>query len=842
MDGFIKVVIIVCVVLGLPGVGKTHLKFLLLDKLPPNLRSSTICAEMPTRVICTTRIQKLAGKWKEVDNKEMLDVIARMILVAEPEFSQKPEKGLFSRITSWFQQHSEGSSATGAKPPTLKAVSKKKSQGASTSSSPTLSDTCQKTMEVIMDKLTQIISKLRSESSSFEASAQLHLSEHLFSSKWLYFTDSGGQPQYHELLPLFVHRVSSALCVIRLTDKLDEIQLAEYYDRGVQVGPTQLSQLSTKDTIQCLANTVQSYSTQDRPPNIIMVGTHLDKLEEKYIEHPLSVSAQSGVDTELEEKNKQLLETLKPDFFDQLVFPSSDMTKLLFPLNTLNPGEQDKAIAQSIRHAVETSGAKEVNIPIWWYIMELLLQELAMELGRGVLSRAECLEMARLLGIHGDAFNAALEFFDELNVIKYYPDVLPSVVFIESQIPLDKVSELVHHSFLLRQPQSAKLSLPVEGEWRHFRDRGVVSKVYLNHFSRHYVPGIFSVDDLCKLLEKHLVFAPIPNPVSTQEDSKPTKEEETYYVMPSLLQALSENKVASYRDSSLEVATLLVRFRHGYRRAGVFCCFVVHLIRHCGWSLLLDETKPVYRNCLKLRLLTTPPCTITLIDSNSYIEVLVKITDEIVSSESADLLNVIRHAILSGISGACSALNYKETKPELTFYCPHSDSLSPASDELSSELKQHTATLNDKRTHLCCDLIRDRSYRLQPHHLVWFGITQGNVYSIYMCMYSMLALYMSSELSLPTTSTSFGDTEECNANTCKLVNLKPKATIIVNIYSPHHLIWGQSSNQILLNQLSSTLQPMLHLQPLSLHYHTCHQPSSQQLLRPHPSLLVIFLQ
>ena len=587
LDGFIKVVIIVCIVLGLSGAGKTHLKFLLLDKLPPNLRSSTICAEMPTRVICTTRIQKLAGKWKEVDNKEMLDVIARMILVAEPEFSQKPEKGLFSRITSWFQQHGGGSSATGAKPPTLKAVSKKKPQDASTYSAPALSDTCQKAMKMIMDKLTQLISRLKSESGSLEASAQPPLSEDFFSSKWLYFTDSGGQPQYHELLPLFVHRISSALCVTRLTDKLDEIQTVEYYDRGVQVGATQLSQLSTKDTIQCLANTIQSYSTQDQPPRIIMVGTHLDKLEEKYIEQSSSISAQSGVDIELEEKNKKLLETLKPDFFDQLVFPSGDMTKLLFPLNALNPGEQDKAIAESIRHAVETSGSKEMKIPIWWYIMELLLMELAKELGRGVLSRTECLEMAQLLGIRGNAFDAALEYFDELNVIKYYPDVLPNVVFVESQIPLDKVSELVHHSFFLRQPQSAESSLPVEGEWRHLRDRGVVSKACLNYFSRHYVPGIFSVDDLCKLLEKHLVFAPIPNPVSTQEDSKPAKEEETHYVMPSLLQALSENKLASYRDSSLEAATLLVRFRHGYRRAGVFCCFVVHLIRHCGWLSLI---------------------------------------------------------------------------------------------------------------------------------------------------------------------------------------------------------------------------------------------------------------
>ena len=32
--------------------------------------------------------------------------------------------------------------------------------------------------------------------------------------------------------------------------------------------------------MQCLVNTIQSYSAQDHPLNIILVGTHLDKLKE----------------------------------------------------------------------------------------------------------------------------------------------------------------------------------------------------------------------------------------------------------------------------------------------------------------------------------------------------------------------------------------------------------------------------------------------------------------------------------------------------------------------------------------------------------------------------------
>ena len=56
-EGFVEVAVLVCIVLGLPGVGKTHLKFLLLDKLPPSLRTSTICAETPIRI----KIRTISG-------------------------------------------------------------------------------------------------------------------------------------------------------------------------------------------------------------------------------------------------------------------------------------------------------------------------------------------------------------------------------------------------------------------------------------------------------------------------------------------------------------------------------------------------------------------------------------------------------------------------------------------------------------------------------------------------------------------------------------------------------------------------------------------------------------
>ena len=640
---------IVCITVGLPGVGKTCLKFLLMGEPPPELRNSTICAETPIKIeiqlraISDIKLRASGEQWIEVDNEGMLEIVARMIILVS---EQHPESRRFQ-----FQETSDdpirevmqGGEAERCSEVELEKVTKEnplsrfvrwittrshkktypKQEDCYDANLPAAvahpqpnvpSEACQRAVSAIMAKLVQIISRLRNEKPG-EGSVQpsgIPLCK-IPESIWVYLSDCGGQPQYHELLPLFVRHISAALCVLRLPDQLDKVQAVEYYSKNQRLGVTQQSQLSAKDTIRCLVNTIQSFSTEGQKPNIILVGTHRDLLEEKMNQAsavgessrpqaPSTDSTSSPVES-LEDKNQQLLEMLEPEFSDQLVYHSKDMKQLLFPLNTLNPEEVDKAKATVIRKAVENSPAQEVEVPIWWYILEQLLQELAKQLERKVLSKAECLEIANMLGFMEKALEAALRFFDELNVIKYSPEVLPNVVFTDSQVPLDKVSELVRESYLLRGDTSVKQShsdsTPVEGKWKHFRDHGVVSQELMKKFPSHYVPGIFTINDLSELLKAQLVFAPIPTPDWAKPKpgpppTSPPQDSGPHFVMPASLVTLSEAELEAHRVSSTAVATLLVKFPQGARRAGVFCCFAVHLVRHCGWKLLLDTKEPLY--------------------------------------------------------------------------------------------------------------------------------------------------------------------------------------------------------------------------------------------------------
>ena len=71
--------------------------------------------------------------------------------------------------------------------------------------------------------------------------------DELMSSIWIYFTDSRGQPQFHELLPLFNHDASSVIIVSRLSNRLDDHPPDECYQDGKCVGKKASTHLTTTE-------------------------------------------------------------------------------------------------------------------------------------------------------------------------------------------------------------------------------------------------------------------------------------------------------------------------------------------------------------------------------------------------------------------------------------------------------------------------------------------------------------------------------------------------------------------------------------------------------------------
>ena len=672
-----------CIFTGYAGAGKTSLLCLLLGIKSPTVRCSTLCAESPIRVVSGTRIQLLGEGWVKVSIKDLEEMLASYIpilcdTVPDEVVSTEVQESLFQ------QQQSSGATQDNATPtsqaraaPTSQESPSSTSQNQTTSSS---SDAPKQATTSLLDDLLKRLNQLAMEST--EGSEE---SSDFTNTNWIHLIDSGGQPQFYDLLPIFIRHTSSIVLVQRLCDRLNEYPIVEYYDKeGNRIGTPYRSLFTNLEIVMCLTRALHSHPTKGKFPKIMLACTHRD-MEEKCSQ-------------ERAENNQTLFKLLHPLFRKDLIL-YGDAMEPIFPLNTKEPDEEDRRVAKLLRQAIESSASDPVKIPLWWYFLEISLGRLAAVLGRRILSRNECLGIAHNFRFSEREFNAALQYFDELNVCLYYPHVLPDVVFSDPQVPLDKASELVQYSYKLQEGKQGKKSAgpqeALEAKWLKFRDQGIVQLQFLEKFPQHYKDGIFMPTDLLKLFKHLLIFAPL------------TKDE---YFMPSLLQMLPPEELDKHRaPSSSPAAPLVIHFPHGWPRSGIFCCLVVFLINCCKWQICRQSGLPILvsRNCIKFAP-PSCPCIVTLIDSFTQFEVHVNSPAEV----CCEICSIIRHKIFDGIDAAAATLRYNNDTPHPAFFCTHTL-------KESEETALHIATLSEDRKWCMCtedDVFR----KLNDKQTVWF--------------------------------------------------------------------------------------------------------------------------
>ena len=445
----------------------------------------------------------------------------------------------------------------------------------------------------------------------------------MFGVKWIQFIDSGGQLQYHDILPLFIQDPMIIIFVLKLSEELSHHPTIEYYGAdGKPVGKPYRSSLSHK---QILHNCLGAIHSQDAHPLIIIVGTHRDTKD-------------SCAET-IGEINQQLLALLDSAHF-KLLYCGEGMNELIFAVNGLSPEDVDRRVAQELRMKIVFEFPQQlVKRPIAWFWLEINLQRTSHD---GLLSLEECLVCAKRLHIEGDVFSAALHHLVYHNVFLYYPEVLPQTVFCDPQVVLTKVTELVQYHHKLRD--NPDKGVAVRGDLVMFRDHGLLSVELLRKFPKHYKDGLFTPQDLVKLLVSRGAIAMI-------RDGE--------YLMPALLPHLDSTQVSKCLGKG---ASLMIRFAHGYVPSGLFCCLVA-LYLSSSWEVCMDGNHPLhlYRNCITL-IRTGTPEIVTLVDMFSYIKVHV---DE----ASSEVCREIRGLVRSGIENACSVLKYNHVQLDDAFMC-----------------------------------------------------------------------------------------------------------------------------------------------------------------------------
>ena len=298
-------------------------------------------------------------------------------------------------------------------------------------------------------------------------------STELFDVDWMYLVDSGGQPQFLDVLPLLFRNESLHIVVIRLTEGLDDKPKVRFYDKGKDVYtlPDHLT-LSNREIIERACQMAEAQATSGKSvPKVMVVGTHKDKL---------------GINSEakLKEINKELTK-IHQKYSRVLIRKSSD--EVIFAVNAMAPDGEERQqyteeLQKCILEAVKETG-DVINVPLKWLAFHLDLDKTG-----GIVRKSECYRRGEILGMGRSEVENALKFFDKVSLLLYHPDDVPDLIFTKMYPLISRLSRLIKASFIT--PGSC-----VTAPYDRLRQKGL--------FNKSFLPTIF--EDLKKYEKENIL-------------------------------------------------------------------------------------------------------------------------------------------------------------------------------------------------------------------------------------------------------------------------------------------------------------------------------------------------
>ena len=646
LKGHVELHIDKVVMYGIAGSGKTSALAAMLGRDPLTIRSSTPLMKRPVNVRFMCVNDKT--EWKVRTVKQMCNTVAEVMRSRMPE--QNAEAQSSASPASPGQQPSHTTPSSQSLQPTSKKTntSTPKAAGKSTPHPEKKSpDREQSEAEVSLDSLLQS-SEVDEEFVSLINSAPPSPEPILRLIQTLVL-DSGGQPQFHELMSVFLNGATEFVYVFKVNESLDAKSVIRYFKEDTLVYEFTASQTNEETLKQC-TRSMSSLTAQNPdipPPNLLFLATHPDMVP---------VDKLPGV---LDTLHKKLREILLPKFKDQIIFCNKEGEDFIFTLNAAKPGKKDKECAEAIRGCL--SGDREgkrvvVKVPLRWHALYYKLVEVSEGLGKKVLSREQCGRVAESIRIDEGSCEEALNFFNRLNMLFYFPNILAELVFIDPQIVLDKVTELVEESYRMSQGKKQQPLCPIQGDKLKFRDYGQVTEKFLTEFKSHYEAPLFTPKELVTLLKGLMVFADLSEDV---------------YFMPCLLQVVSSEVVARYRVS--EEKALAVHFPKSGPLMGMFCSTVAYLLspenaHPCNWEVVKNEAgTPIClnRNVIEFSV-SDLAGTVSLIDHFTHFEIHVYTHPK----KMEQMWRLAHDAVFAGMEEARKTLGYKNNIPVPAMVCP----------------------------------------------------------------------------------------------------------------------------------------------------------------------------
>ena len=515
----------------------------------------------------------------------------------------------------------------------------------------------------------------------------------------IYFTDTGGQPEFQEVLPALISGPALFFLVFKLIDDLNQRYRVQFVSSSQKSRPY-VSSFTVKETLlQSLASiastcTYTSYTSKKMiatKPQVVLVATHEDQASEAQIRA-------------IQQELKETLE--KTEYYRQniLVFASED--EPVFTVNNISSDGQDTCKIRSIVERIAKHPSFHIEVPLPWLVSSLAFRLLQVP----VISYEQCTSIAGECGIDTpDELKEALWFLHhKVGFIRYFESVpeLHDVVILDPQLLFDRITELISSTFTFEQvgPHDA----------RQFRETGI--------FPLHTIEDLTALSSeylsspkLVKLLEHLHIIAPIRGKSGEIEK----------YFMPCVL-SHAAHKANIQVEASSEVPPLFITFRCGYCPKGVFSALIVHLMsKHNNggakitWRLNEDE---VSRDRVTFKV-GRELHAISVTTHATHLEISVRSETQasanLLQSCPREVCNMIRQCIDEGIVAVSQTLHYScDSAFYYGFYCTH-PSCAKQPDHLAVCCDKDPVAMECSKSKQSCDL-PDNCH-------IWFGQPVGHL-------------------------------------------------------------------------------------------------------------------
>ena len=482
------------------------------------------------------------------------------------------------------------------------------------------------------------------------------LREHLENHWSLYLSNTGGQMEFQELLPVLVSGPSMIFVTFRLDRDLNKLYEIEYevpvkaddsskfksfkYTSSVTPLETILQTLASFDTVG-----TYDYSKQQRERvaltyKVFIIGTHRDILEKSHGQQ---------VATKIQEIDQEIQKVVRgASYYRHIQFAARN--QMIFTVNNFSQSDSDfQHIRSSVQRVIDT-GDFRMTTPAHWLIYSLVLRQLKSRIE----SYDNCFRIARDCGITShEEHKEALHFIHtKMGLIRYFSqDDLDQVVFLNPQALFDKVTELITDTFTFE-----KAGKQIEDDFK----KGVFSFSDLE--KRLCSDTILNPSRFTKLLEHLRIAAPFHQDGILK------------YFLPCAIPHADKPQEMSTQTSQ-PIPPLVVSFKCGYRPMGLAGALIKYLMtnerqsNYFTWNLSTDG---IFRN--QVSFVIKPSCdTVVLKMFPTHLEVTF-LPDPKDSKRVRCPLRKVCHevwkTIQAGIERVNSDINYiRNTQPSFTFYC-----------------------------------------------------------------------------------------------------------------------------------------------------------------------------